>query len=227
MAFVAPVSVVASSFEVKAVASRNSCSQGSASAVVSSFAFASGSSSITVGSRPQFFGKVQFIAKDKLAPSAEFKIFASDEERTFVAVKPDGVQRGVVGDIISRFEKKGYKLIALKLLIPTKATAEEHYKFLKEKPFFPGLVDFITSGPIVGMVWQGRNVVATARKLIGATNPLASEPGTIRGDFGVDVGRNVIHGSDTVENAEREIALWFDPEDVYTWTPTNTPWIYE
>mmetsp|Transcript_17349 Transcript_17349/g.28490 ORF Transcript_17349/g.28490 Transcript_17349/m.28490 type:complete len:151 (+) Transcript_17349:2310-2762(+) len=148
-------------------------------------------------------------------------------ERTFVAVKPDGVQRGLVGEIIARFEKKGYKLVAMKTLIPSKELAREHYAELSEKPFFPYLVDFITSGPVVGMVWEGKGVVATARKLIGATNPLASEPGTIRGDFAVDVGRNVIHGSDSVDNGAREIKLWFKPEELLEWQPSVKPWVYE
>lgn len=148
-------------------------------------------------------------------------------ERTFLAVKPDGVQRGLVGEIISRYENKGYALVGLKLMIVSRALAEQHYGEHREKPFFGGLVDFITSGPLVAMVWQGNGVVAAARTMIGATNPLSSTPGTIRGDFGIDLGRNIIHGSDAVETAEREIGLWFKPEELADWSPAMRSWIYE
>lgn len=148
-------------------------------------------------------------------------------ERTFLAVKPDGVQRKLVGEIISRFESKGFTLVGLKLVKVSRSLAEQHYAEHKEKPFFPGLVEFITSGPVVAMVWEGKGVVASARKIIGATNPLNSEPGTIRGDFGVDVGRNIIHGSDAVETAQREISLWFKEEELVGWEPSLTQWIYE
>jgi nucleoside-diphosphate kinase len=148
-------------------------------------------------------------------------------ERTFLAVKPDGVQRGLVGEIIRRYEAKGFTLLGLKMIMVSKDLAEQHYGEHKEKPFFPGLVQFITSGPVVAMVWQGKGVVASARKIIGATNPLNSEPGTIRGDYGVDVGRNIIHGSDAVDTAEREINLWFKPEELTAWQPAATSWIYE
>ncbi|KAI8892204.1 nucleoside diphosphate kinase [Globomyces pollinis-pini] len=130
-------------------------------------------------------------------------------ERTYIMVKPDGVERGLVGEIIKRFEQKGYKLCALQLLHPSKEHLEQHYGDLKSKPFFPKLVAYMLSGPVVGMVWQGKGVVLTGRKLLGETNPLASLPGTIRGDFCIDVGKNICHGSDSVESAENEIALWF------------------
>ncbi|CAL4932313.1 unnamed protein product [Urochloa decumbens] len=110
-------------------------------------------------------------------------------EHTFIMIKPDGVQRGLVGEIISRFEKKGFYLKALKLVNVERSFAEKHYSDLSAKPFFQGLVDYIISGPVVAMVWEGKSVVTTGRKIIGATNPLASEPGTIRGDFAVDIGR--------------------------------------
>jgi nucleoside-diphosphate kinase len=148
-------------------------------------------------------------------------------ERTFLAVKPDGVQRGLVGNIISRFEAKGFQLVGLKMLKVSRELAESHYGEHKEKPFFPGLVEFITSGPVVAMVWEGKGAIATARKIIGATNPLNADNGTIRGEFGVDVGRNIIHGSDAPETAQKEIALWFSPEELSSWQPTITPWIYE
>ena len=114
-------------------------------------------------------------------------------ERTFVAIKPDGVQRGLIAEILGRFETKGFKLVGLKQLTPSKELAEKHYGVHKDRPFFSGLVDFITSGPVVAMVWEGEGVIASARKLIGATKPLEAEPGTIRGDLAVNIGRNVIH----------------------------------
>ncbi|KAG0342602.1 nucleoside diphosphate kinase [Podila horticola] len=127
-------------------------------------------------------------------------------ERTYIMVKPDGVERGLVGEIIKRFENKGFQLIALQLLSPSRATLEQHYADLSAKPFFGGLMNYMTSGPVVAMVWSGKGVVKSGRVLLGETNPLASLPGTIRGDFCIDVGRNLCHGSDSVEN---EIALWF------------------
>ncbi|MBD1827353.1 nucleoside-diphosphate kinase [Microcoleus vaginatus GB1-A2] len=148
-------------------------------------------------------------------------------ERTFLAIKPDGVQRGLVGEIIGRFEAKGFKLVGMKLMTASRELAEQHYGVHKERPFFAGLVDFITSGPIVAMVWEGDGVVASARKMIGATNPLNSEPGTIRGDLAVNVGRNIIHGSDAVETAHQEISLWFKEEELSAWTPSLNPWIVE
>ena len=148
-------------------------------------------------------------------------------ERTFIMIKPDGVQRNLVGEVIRRFETKGFKLVGLKFLSVSKELAEKHYGVHKERPFFAGLVQFITSSPVVAMVWEGDGVVASARNLIGATNPLTSPPGTIRGDFGVSVGRNLIHGSDAIETAQYEIALWFTPEELVSWEPTINPWIYE
>ncbi len=149
-------------------------------------------------------------------------------ERTFIALKPDAVQRGLIGDIISRFEKKGFKLVGLKLAHITRATAEEHYGEHKERPFFKGLVDFITSGPIVAMAWEGDNVVETARKMMGATNPKESAPGTIRGDFSIDLGRNVIHGSDSVTSAERELKIFFSQDELLSsWNRSTEGWVYE
>jgi nucleoside-diphosphate kinase len=141
-------------------------------------------------------------------------------------IKPDGVQRGLVGEIIKRFESKGYKLIAMKLTAPGKEHMEKHYADLKTKKFFPGLIEYMTSGPVVGMVWQGKNAVLEGRKMLGATMPSDSAMGTIRGDFCIEVGRNICHGSDAVESAEHEIALWF-PEGVSEWTSCANPWVYE
>ncbi|XGB42631.1 MAG: nucleoside-diphosphate kinase [Nodosilinea sp. LVE1205-7] len=148
-------------------------------------------------------------------------------ERTFLMIKPDGVQRGLVSEIIGRFETKGFTLVGLKLMAVSRALAEEHYAVHRERPFFAGLVDFITSGPVVAMVWQGEGVIASARKMIGATKPLEAEPGTIRGDLGVTVGRNIIHGSDAPETAHTEIALWFSETELVAWEPSTQAWIYE
>jgi nucleoside-diphosphate kinase len=148
-------------------------------------------------------------------------------ERTFIAIKPDGVQRGLVGEIIKRFEAKGFTLVGLKLVQVTRELAEAHYDVHKERPFFNGLVDFIISSPLVAMVWEGEGVIASARKLIGATNPLTAEPGTIRGDFGVSVGRNLIHGSDAPETAQKEIALWFTDEELVSWEASLKSWLVE
>ncbi|EFJ21616.1 hypothetical protein SELMODRAFT_443584 [Selaginella moellendorffii] len=148
-------------------------------------------------------------------------------EQTYVMVKPDGVQRGLVGEIISRFEKKGFRLAGLKMFQCPEDLAKKHYEELQEKPFFPKLVKYITSGPVVCMAWEGPGVVASARKLIGSTNPLQAEPGTIRGDLAVAVGRNVIHGSDSVANGEREIGLWFGEAELCKWQPELTPWLLE
>ena len=148
-------------------------------------------------------------------------------ERTFLAIKPDGVQRALVGEIIQRFEAKGFTLVGLKFMKVSQQLAEQHYDVHRDKPFFSGLVEFITSGPVVAMVWEGDGVVAAARKMIGATNPLTAEPGTIRGDFGVNIGRNIIHGSDAVDTAQREVSLWFKEEELASWEPSLTSWIRE
>jgi nucleoside-diphosphate kinase len=150
----------------------------------------------------------------------------SNSEQTYIMVKPDGVERGLVGEIIKRFENRGYKLVALELKTPTRQLLEEHYGDLKSKPFFPKLVNYMLSGPVVSMVWQGKEVVKTGRKMLGETNPLASLPGTIRGDFCVDVGKNLCHGSDSVESAQKEIALWF-PAGVKTFERGLDRLIYE
>ena len=148
-------------------------------------------------------------------------------ERTFIMIKPDGVQRGLIGEIVKRFETKGFTLVGMKLVAVSQELAEKHYDVHKERPFFAGLVEFIISSPVVAMVWQGEGVVASARKIIGATNPLTSEPGTIRGDYGIDVGRNLIHGSDAIETAQREISLWFTEDELVSWESHTKPWLYE
>lgn len=148
-------------------------------------------------------------------------------ERTFLAIKPDGVQRKLISEIIGRFETKGFTLVGLKFMNVSRELAEQHYGVHKERPFFGSLVEFITSGPVVAMVWEGDGVIAAARKVIGATNPLTAEPGTIRGDLGANIGRNLIHGSDAPETAQSEIALWFKAEELVSWQPTILSWIYE
>lgn len=148
-------------------------------------------------------------------------------ERTFIMVKPDGVQRGLIGEVISRFEAKGFTLVGLKFVQVSKELAEEHYDVHKERPFFSSLVEFICSSPVVAMVWQGKGVVASARTVIGATNPLTALPGTIRGDYGMSIGRNLIHASDAIETAQKEISLWFNDKELGSWEPSITPWLYE
>lgn len=133
-------------------------------------------------------------------------------EKTFTMVKPDGVKRGLIGEIVQRFERKGFTLVSAKLMHISKELAEKHYAEHRERPFFNDLVEFITSGPVFAMVWQGDNVVAGARQLIGATNPIEATPGTIRGDFGIIVGENIVHGADAIESAKREIGLYFSDE---------------
>ncbi|MEM1579376.1 MAG: nucleoside-diphosphate kinase [Archaeoglobaceae archaeon] len=148
-------------------------------------------------------------------------------ERTFVMVKPDGVQRGLIGEIISRIEKKGLKIVALKMLKISREIAEKHYAEHSAKPFFSSLVSYITSAPVVAMVVEGRNAVKVVRKLVGSTNPAEADPGTIRGDFGLDLGRNVIHASDSLQSAEREIKLFFNEDEILEYRRENDVWMYE
>ncbi|XP_014666017.1 PREDICTED: nucleoside diphosphate kinase-like [Priapulus caudatus] len=148
-------------------------------------------------------------------------------ERTFIAVKPDGVHRHIIGDIIKRFEQKGFKLVAMKFTQADDALLQKHYSALSKKPFFPDLIKYMSSGPVCAMVWEGLNVVKTGRTMLGATNPMDSAPGTIRGDFCVQVGRNICHGSDSVESANTEVALWFKPAELVNWDPVAKPWVYE
>ncbi|XP_004627946.1 nucleoside diphosphate kinase 3 isoform X1 [Octodon degus] len=148
-------------------------------------------------------------------------------ERTFLAVKPDGVQRRLVGEIVRRFERKGFKLVALKLVQASEELLREHYADLRGRPFYGRLVKYMSSGPVVAMVWQGLDVVRASRALIGATDPVDAVPGTIRGDFCVEVGKNLIHGSDSVESARREIALWFPMEEILCWEDSASHWLYE
>jgi nucleoside-diphosphate kinase len=152
----------------------------------------------------------------------------ADAERTFVMVKPDGVQRGLIGDIVSRFEDRGLKLVAGKFMRIDDELAREHYAEHVDKPFFEDLSEFISSGPVFAMVWEGQDAVAQVRTMMGETDPAESAPGTIRGDFGLDLGRNVIHGSDTeAGSAEREIGLFFDDEELHDYDRIDEVWLYE
>ena len=147
-------------------------------------------------------------------------------EQTYIMIKPDGVVRNLVGEIIKRFEQRGYQLVGLKLVKPSKEHLEKHYGDLKDKPFFPKMISYMLSGPVVAMVWQGKNAVKMGRMMLGETNPAASLPGSIRGDYSIDIGRNICHGSDTVENAKKEIELWF-PEGLCAYEQPMHSKIYE
>lgn len=148
-------------------------------------------------------------------------------EETFVMIKPDGVQRGLLGEIIHRLEQKGLQMKACKLMQITDDLARTHYGEHQGKPFFEGLVSFITSGPVLAMVWQGPSAVSVVRRLMGQTDGREAAPGTIRGDFGLDVGYNLVHGSDSRESAEREIDLFFDPEEQVQYDAVLEPWLFE
>ncbi len=148
-------------------------------------------------------------------------------ERTFVMIKPDGVQRGLVGDIIARFERKGIKIVAMKMVSVSKELAEKHYGVHKGKPFFTPTVKYITSSPVVAMVLKGINVIDMVRTMMGKTNPQEAPMGTIRGDFGQFIGRNIVHGSDGPDTAEFEINLWFTPEEISNYTRIDERWLSE
>lgn len=150
-----------------------------------------------------------------------------DIEREFVMVKPDGVKRRLVGETISRLEKVGLKIVAMKMLLLTKAMAEKHYAVHKDKPFYEGLVKFISSGPVVAMVVEGKDAVTRVRKLVGATKPGEAEVGTIRGDFGMEIGRNVIHAGDSPENAKTEYSIYFKETEIIKNVLPDEIWIYE
>merc|ERR1712158_262711 len=167
-----------------------------------------------------FFERKEIKSPQKMA---ELKV----RERSFIMIKPDGVQRGLVGDIIKRFEQRGYKLVAMKLTAPGQKHLEVHYEDLKTRPFFPALVQYMISGPVCAMVWEGTNVVAMGRMILGETNPQKSLPGTIRGDFCIEMGRSICHGSDAVESANKEIAHWFTPEELMSYGHCQETWVYE
>jgi len=197
--------------------------------------FAAGGLTRDMFSQYQFEKALPQLPKESLASVAAEKVSRSSfqlkaeapnqAERTFIMIKPDGVQRGLVGEIIKRFEQKGFKLVAIRMMRPGEAHLREHYADLAARSFFPGLVKYMNSGPVVAMAWEGQGVVKTGRVMLGETNPAASLPGTIRGDYCIQVGRNICHGSDAVESANHEIGLWFRDEDVCDWTPANVDWI--
>jgi nucleoside-diphosphate kinase len=148
-------------------------------------------------------------------------------EKTFVLVKPDGVQRGLIGEITSRLENRGLKLVAAKFMNVSQELAEKHYQIHKGKPFYDGLITYITSSPVMAMVWEGPNAVAAVRQTMGSTKPTEAAPGTVRHDFGLQVGRNLTHASDSPENGELETALWFKDDELVAWQRTLDAWILE
>jgi|SRR5450756_1205833 len=148
-------------------------------------------------------------------------------ERTLVIVKPDGVQRGLIGDVLQRFETRGLKLVGLKLMSVSEELARRHYGIHKGKPFFEGLIRYITSAPVVVVVFEGKDAVAAVRSTVGATNPVQAAPGTIRGDLAMEIGRNLVHASDSVETARSEVALFFREEELVSWSRDTDRWISE
>ena len=148
-------------------------------------------------------------------------------ERTLVLVKPDGVQRGLIGEIIGRLERRGLRLVAAKFIQVSQELAETHYAIHKGKPFYDGLIKYITSAPVMAMAWEGPNAVAAIRQTMGATRPTEAAPGSIRHDFALEVGRNLTHASDSVENGEKEVALWFDSTELVDWKRDADQWIFE
>jgi nucleoside-diphosphate kinase len=148
-------------------------------------------------------------------------------ERTLVLVKPDGVQRGLIGEVVSRLERRGLRLVAAKFIQVSDELAETHYAIHKGKPFYAGLIQYITSAPVMAMVWEGPNAVAAVRQTMGATRPTEAAPGSLRHDFALEIGRNLTHASDTVENGEKEVALWFKKEELVDWKRDTDRWIFE
>ena len=148
-------------------------------------------------------------------------------EKTLVLVKPDGVQRGLIGEVISRLERRGLRLVAARFMQVSQELAEQHYAVHKGKPFYDGLIRYITSAPVMAMVWEGPNAVAAVRQIMGATRPTEAAPGTLRHDFALEVGRNLTHASDSPENGEKEVALWFHPEELVSWERATDAWIFE
>lgn len=148
-------------------------------------------------------------------------------EQTLVLVKPDGVQRGLVGEIVTRLERRGLKLLGMKFMQVSRELASTHYEAHVGKPFYEGLVSYITSSPIVAMVWEGKDAIQIVRTTMGATNAATAAPGTIRGDFAVEIGRNLVHGSDGAESAAREVSLFFKPDELVNWSRETDRWIRE
>jgi len=183
---------------------------------------------VGVGAASAFAAHQAFQNPIHAEKKANAGVLGTNTERSFIMIKPDGVQRALIAEIISRFENKGFKLVALKMITPSKELAAKHYDDLKTKPFFKGLVEYMSCGtPVIAMVWEGRGVIKTGRVLLGATNPNDSAPGTIRGDLAISIGRNIIHGSDSFESASDEIALWFTDSEINDWKQTMFSWIAE
>jgi nucleoside-diphosphate kinase len=155
----------------------------------------------------------------------KFREWGFKMEKTFLMVKPDGVQRNLIGEIVSRFENKGFQLVGGKLMTIPRDLAENHYGEHKERPFFGELVDFITSGPVFAMVWEGENAIAISRQMMGATNPKDAATGSIRGDYAVQMGMNIIHGSDSPESAVREIGIFFNEDELTTYDKAINKWV--
>ncbi|KAI9285974.1 nucleoside diphosphate kinase [Umbelopsis sp. AD052] len=206
-------------------------------------AFSTGAGAPAAGARKSLFAGVTGAAVAATAGFAYYQttqspiladskgvagVKGTDSERTFIMIKPDGVQRGLIGKIINRFEERGYKLVALKTVAPSKEMAERHYADLKNKPFFPSLVEYMSNGaaPVVAMVWEGSDVIRQGRAMLGATSPLDAASGTLRGQYCVSIGRNAIHGSDSFESAEKEIGMWFPQAgELISWTPAIWNWV--
>ncbi len=148
-------------------------------------------------------------------------------QRTLILVKPDGVHRGLMGEIVSRFENRGLKLLGMKFMQMSGELAANHYQVHREKKFYDKLIEYITSGPILAMVWEGENAIEAARSTMGSTNPVLASPGTIRGDFGMEIGRNLVHGSDSPENGEKEVSLFFEAHELVSWVRSADTWIRE
>jgi nucleoside-diphosphate kinase len=148
-------------------------------------------------------------------------------EQTLILIKPDGVQRGLIGEIINRLEKRGLKPVSAKFLQVSKELAEKHYAVHKGKPFYEGLIRYITSAPVMAMVWEGPNAIISVRQTMGATRPTEAAPGTIRHDFALEIGRNLTHASDSLETAKHEIAIWFEPSEIISWERPIDPWLFD
>lgn len=148
-------------------------------------------------------------------------------ERTLILIKPDGVQRALMGKIIDRYEQRGLRIVAMKMMVAGRELAEQHYDVHRDKPFFPGLIEFITSGPLVAMAVEGPNAIAVCREVNGATRPSQATPGSIRGDLALDTGHNLVHGSDSAETAERELGLWFGPDELVEYERDLDRWVLD
>lgn len=148
-------------------------------------------------------------------------------EQSLVLVKPDGVQRGLIGEVISRLERRGLRIVAAKFMQVSNELAETHYAIHQGKPFYDGLIQYITSAPVMAMVWEGPNAIAAIRQTMGATRPTEAAPGSLRHDFALEVGRNLTHASDSIENGAKEVTLWFEPDELVSWKRNVDPWIFE